>query len=214
MTINELEQAIRNLIASQQSTSSSEGADVINSALSMIYSYRELVYKIQNHPYNDALKINMINSINNLESTLVISVCQVLQEKGINLMLYAPASKFGVNTFSVPVSNELIGSSQNTSSQDDRLAKINSAFEEFKSTEQDYDDDLSQRFIDEEDEHDEVEETSEDYISEETNETSEETEQNFEQEESLSQTNTNTDKKVSPEGNASGRDYLLELLKK
>ena len=41
MTINELEQAIRNLIASQPEISSGSNSGVINSALSLIYSYRD-----------------------------------------------------------------------------------------------------------------------------------------------------------------------------
>lgn len=95
MTVNELEQALRNLIASQPVVTSGPSGDFINSALSIVYSYREFLFKVQNHPFQDALKFNMLNISQKLESDLVISVCGVMQERGINLMLYAPSNQYG-----------------------------------------------------------------------------------------------------------------------
>lgn len=94
MTVNDLEQAIRNLIASQPMITSGSSGEVINSVLSIIYSFKELNFKVQAHPFQDALKMNMFGELQKVENDLVISVCQLMQERGINLMLYAQMNQF------------------------------------------------------------------------------------------------------------------------
>lgn len=212
MTINELEQAIRNLMASQPNLSSDTNSNVINSALSMINSYREFAYKIQNHPQQDVLKINMTNQCISLESALVISVCQVMQEKGINLMLYAPTSNYSANSFS----NQTINSNKTESSN---INKVSEAIQSHS----DYDD-FSKVFSDEEPEEEEEVVGSEiDSDNEEAELKEQESFQNAEINETpINQSKLKPEDKiekeepkpVTPSTKSTGRDYLLELLKK
>lgn len=94
MTVNELEQAIRNLIATQPMIISGASGEVINSVLSVVYSFKEFSFRVQSHPFQDALKMNMLSQLSKTENDLVISVCQLMQERGINLMLYAQMNQF------------------------------------------------------------------------------------------------------------------------
>ena len=113
MTVNELEQAIRNLIASQPMITSGASGEMINSVLSVVYSFREFAFRLQNHPFQDALKVNMLNVAQKVENDLVISVCQMMQERGINLMLYAPQSQFNATgiqaNYQMPPQNMAMG---------------------------------------------------------------------------------------------------------
>lgn len=106
MTVNELEQALRNLIASQPMITSGSSGEVINSVLSIVYSYREFVFRLQSHPYQDALKFNMLNESQRVENDLVISVCQIMQERGINIMLYAPSNQYNTGAMQTAFSGQ------------------------------------------------------------------------------------------------------------
>lgn len=97
MTINELEQGMRNLIATQPMVTAGANGDVVNGVLSLIDAYRNLNFRVQSYPCQDVLKFTMVNESAKMENTLCSLVCQVMQERGINLMLYiAPAqNRFG-----------------------------------------------------------------------------------------------------------------------
>lgn len=226
MTINELEQAIRNLIASQPEISSGSNSGVINSTLSLIYSYRELAYKVQNHPEKDALKVNMTNQCMGLESALVISVCQVMQERGINLMLYAPTSQFGINSYGGTAfgSETKNWAHQNVSFVQNNTSAQSSDFLDLseQKAKEDYED-LSKVFSDEEPEEEseilsEPEENVEEYnsgsLEPEIDNNSKEPELQSENAEPAVQSQEEKNEPNSPVGKASGRDYLLELLRK
>ncbi len=92
MTINELEQAIRNLISTQSDFLSNTNMDAVNSSLSVIYSYREMLNKVNAHPFDDELKTNLTLDLKYLENNITVYVCEALAEKGINLLLYIPAN--------------------------------------------------------------------------------------------------------------------------
>ena len=99
MTLNEVEQAIRNLITNQPVVSSGPSGDVINNILSVINSYRNLKFLLQNHPAQDSFKFNAMNISQRAESELANAINQTLQERGINLMMYSQTTVngFGMN---------------------------------------------------------------------------------------------------------------------
>ncbi len=90
MTINELDQGIRNLIASQPMVSAGVNGEVINGINSLIDAYRNLCFRVQSYPCQDVLKFGISNEITKIEATFTGLALQVLQERGINLMLYIP----------------------------------------------------------------------------------------------------------------------------
>ncbi len=97
MTINELEQGMRNLIATQPMVTAGANGEVVNGVLSIIDAYRNMSFRVQSYPCQDVLKFTMSNEIAKMEGSLCSLVCQVMQERGINLMLYiAPTqNRFG-----------------------------------------------------------------------------------------------------------------------
>lgn len=97
MTINELEQGMRNLIATQPMVTAGANGEVVNGVLSIIDAFRNLSFRVQTYPCQDVLKFTMGNESAKLENNLCSLVCQVMQERGINLMLYiAPTqNRFG-----------------------------------------------------------------------------------------------------------------------
>lgn len=90
MTINELDQGIRNLIASQPMVASGVNGEVINGINSLIDAYRNLCFRVQSYPCQDVMKFGLTNEVSKIEATFTGLACQVLQERGINLMLYIP----------------------------------------------------------------------------------------------------------------------------
>ena len=90
MTINELDQGIRNLIASQPMVSAGANGEVINGINSLIDAYRNLCFRIQSYPCQDVMKFGLSNEISKVETTFTNLAVQVLQERGINLLLYIP----------------------------------------------------------------------------------------------------------------------------
>ena len=103
MTINELEQGMRNLIATQPMVPAGVNGEVVNGVLSLIDAFRNFSFRVQTYPCQDVLKFTMGNESAKLENNLCSLICQVMQERGINIMLYiAPAqNRFGpmVNQF-------------------------------------------------------------------------------------------------------------------
>lgn len=90
MTINELDQGIRNLIASQPMVSAGANGEVINGINSLIDAYRNLCFRVQSYPCQDVMKFGLSNEISKIETTFTNLAVQVLQERGINLLLYIP----------------------------------------------------------------------------------------------------------------------------
>ena len=90
MTINELDQGLRNLIASQPMVTSGVNGEVINGINSLIDAYRNLSFRIQSYPCQDVMKFGLTNEVAKLESNFAGLATQVLQERGINIMLYIP----------------------------------------------------------------------------------------------------------------------------
>lgn len=90
MTINELDQGLRNLIASQPMVSAGPNGEVINGISSLIDAYRNLSFRIQSYPCQDVMKFGLSNEVSKIETSFTALACQVLQERGINIMLYVP----------------------------------------------------------------------------------------------------------------------------
>ncbi len=88
MTINELEQGLRNLIATQPMVTAGTNGEVINGINSLIDAYRNFSFRISSYPSQDVLKFGLANELSKIENTLSSLACQVMQERGINLMLY------------------------------------------------------------------------------------------------------------------------------
>lgn len=90
MTISELEQGIRNLIASQPNVLSGTMGEVVRGVLSIVETYREFSIKVQSYPAQDMLKFTLVGEARKTEETVTNLVCLVLQERGINIALYTP----------------------------------------------------------------------------------------------------------------------------
>ena len=97
MTINELEQGIRNLIATQPMATTGANGDVIRGISSIMDAVRNLNFRVHKYPCQDIMKYGLANECAKYENALCSLAIQVLQERGINLMLYiAPTqSRFG-----------------------------------------------------------------------------------------------------------------------
>ena len=96
MTLNDVEQAVRNLITNQPMITTGSSGEVVNSLMSIISSYRNFRFLIQNHPAQDSFKFNTMNLAQRMESEMSNLIVQTLQERGINLMVYMPATaQFG-----------------------------------------------------------------------------------------------------------------------
>lgn len=96
MTLNDVEQAVRNLITNQPLVTTGSSGEVINSLMSIISSYRNFRFLIQNHPAQDSFKFNTMNLAQRMESEMSNLIVQTLQERGVNLMVYMPATaQFG-----------------------------------------------------------------------------------------------------------------------
>ena len=90
MNIIELEEGLRNLIATQPSVLSGKNGNVISGVKNIIESHKAFMFRIEEYPENDILKVGLLNEAKKLELNLVSYVCQILQERGINIMLYVP----------------------------------------------------------------------------------------------------------------------------
>lgn len=90
MNIIELEEGLRNLIATQPAVLSGANGKVISGIKNIIESHKAFAFRIEEYPENDILKVGLTNESSKLELNLVSYVCQVLQERGINIMLYVP----------------------------------------------------------------------------------------------------------------------------
>ena len=95
MTINELEQGLRNLIATQPMASAGPNGEVIAGINAIIDAYRNLSFRIGAYPCQDVMKFGLTNEAAKLENTLSNLALQVMQERGINLMLYVPRANTG-----------------------------------------------------------------------------------------------------------------------
>ncbi len=101
MTINELEQGLRNLIATQPIVTTGANGEVISGINSIIDAYRNLAYRIHTYPSQDIMKFGLSNESAKLENTLSNLVLQVMQERGFNLLLYIPRTNVGTYGSSV-----------------------------------------------------------------------------------------------------------------
>lgn len=90
MNILELEEGLRNLIATQPAILKGENSNVVTSIKNIIEAHKAFLYSVEEYPENDTLKLGVINESAKLELNLISYVCQVLQERGINIMLYVP----------------------------------------------------------------------------------------------------------------------------
>lgn len=91
MNINQIEQALRNLIASQPMVSNGPSGEVISSIANVIDAFKTLNYRAQTYPSQDNLKFALQNDCVKLESDICNYAVSVLQERGINILLYLPA---------------------------------------------------------------------------------------------------------------------------
>ena len=64
--------------------------DVINGINSLIDAFRTLNFRVQSYPCQDVMKFGLANESAKFENTLSNLALQVLQERGINLLLYIP----------------------------------------------------------------------------------------------------------------------------
>lgn len=90
MNILELEEGLRNLIATQPMILSGENAGVISGIKNIIEAHKAFSFRVSEYPSQDILKIGLMNESSKLELNLTSYACQILQEKGINIMLYVP----------------------------------------------------------------------------------------------------------------------------
>ncbi len=90
MTIAELEQGLRNLIASQPMVLSGNLGDVVRGVLGVTEAYRNFIYRVQSYPVQDVFKFSLMSETQKVESDIAGLATAMLQERGINMMLYIP----------------------------------------------------------------------------------------------------------------------------
>jgi len=90
MNILELEEALRNLIATQPAIMAGPNAAVIGGIKNIIEAHKAFCFRVEEYPEQDILKVGVMNESAKLELNLTSYVCQILQERGINIMLYVP----------------------------------------------------------------------------------------------------------------------------
>lgn len=91
MTINEVEHAIRGLIVSQPMITAGPVGSTITGVLHTIETFKNFKLSIQSYPVQDSFKFINTTECQRLENTLCVSVCQVMQEKGLNIMGFIPS---------------------------------------------------------------------------------------------------------------------------
>ncbi len=99
MTIIELEQGLRNLIASQPAVLAGNLGDVIRSVLGVTEAYRNYVFKLQSYPVQDIFRFSLLSNISKIESDITGAALAMLNERGINLLLYAPQDQYNMGGF-------------------------------------------------------------------------------------------------------------------
>ncbi len=114
MTINELEQGLRNLMASQQAILSSPIGTEIRGLLNVTESYREFMFRLQTYPAQDMFLTQVSSRAKQFENEITSFATSTLQEKGINLLLYVPQNSFG-NIGQTAFSNPLMPNDSMTS---------------------------------------------------------------------------------------------------
>lgn len=90
MNIIELEEGLRNLIALQPNILNEKNGEIINNIKNILEVHKMYSFRVEQYSHQDMLKIGMTNELSRLENSLVSYACQVLSEKGINIMLYVP----------------------------------------------------------------------------------------------------------------------------
>lgn len=85
MTVNEVNQAIRNLMVSQPMVTSGPFGAMISNALNMIDNFRAFSMSITAYPMQDSLKFGMTAELSRLDNSLSMLIVQNFQEKGLNL---------------------------------------------------------------------------------------------------------------------------------
>ena len=88
MNIIELEEGLHNLIATQPAILNGPNGAVISGIKSIIEAHKVFSFRLEEYPEQDILKIGLLNESSKLELNFTSYVCQILQERGINIMLY------------------------------------------------------------------------------------------------------------------------------
>ena len=96
MTVNDVNQAIRNLMNSQPMITTGPLGTVISNALNIVESFRAFSMSVSAYPIQDSLKFNMMSEVSRLDNTLSMLVCQTFQEKGLNLLVFMPSGQNGM----------------------------------------------------------------------------------------------------------------------
>ena len=90
MNIIELEEGLHNLIATQPQILEGVNAGVIIGIKDIIEAHKAFCFRVEEYPEQDILKVGLMNEYSKLELNLISYICQILQERGINIMLYVP----------------------------------------------------------------------------------------------------------------------------
>lgn len=97
MTIIELEQGLRNLIATEPAVLAGNLGDVIRSVLGVTEAYRNYVFKVQTYPVQDVFRFTLLSNLQRIEGDITGSALAMLNERGINMMLYVPQGPYGAD---------------------------------------------------------------------------------------------------------------------
>lgn len=90
MNLIELEEGLRNLIALQPNIVNGQNGEIIDSLKNIIEVHKMYSFRVEEYSHQDMLKIGITNELSRLEMNLVSYACQILSERGINIMLYVP----------------------------------------------------------------------------------------------------------------------------
>ena len=102
MTIGDLEQGLRNLIATNPLVISGSLGKAIQGALEVVESFRELSIKVQAYPVQDKLKSSLVDEVHKSEMTISKLMEDALAERGVNISLYTSYADLNVAKDSQP----------------------------------------------------------------------------------------------------------------
>lgn len=103
MTVNDVNQALRNLMVSQPMMAIGPLGVCFSSALNIIDSFKAFSMSVSAYTVQDSLKYNMTTELARWDGVVSNIICQSFQEKGVNLLAFMPMGQINMMTQSQPM---------------------------------------------------------------------------------------------------------------
>lgn len=103
MTVNDVNQSLRNLMVSQPMMATGPLGVCFSSALNIIDGFKAFSMSVSAYPVQDSLKYNMTTELARLDGVVSNIICQSFQEKGVNLLAFMPMGQMNMMPQSQPM---------------------------------------------------------------------------------------------------------------